>query len=217
MHVPGEDDVGLVFLDPLGQLDVAIGPAAAPAGRGLARRRVIDPDPRLLLARGIALELLGDRRPLGRAVPPGADREEDAADRHRLPVAHHVRHRAHPAGDLLAVAGARIEVVVARADDQPRLRPEPGEVLADDHDLGTGVDGRAEVEVVAGDDHHVEVRGDARQPVELGQRIMQVRHDEEAHRKGSFQLSPRPCASATPDRRQGLRRLGEGLKTAHHS
>ena len=87
-----------------------------------------------------------------------------------------------PARDLLAGRVLGIEVVIARADQEPRLGGEPAEIFLDHHALGAAVDDGGDVEMVAGHDHHVEIAGDVEHPVELRQRIMEVGYQEQSHR-----------------------------------
>ena len=86
MHVAGQNDVRPVLLDPLSELDIAEIAVAAPTGRRLGRRRMVDPDPPLgPLGRGLG-ELRADAGLDDRAVPPRADGEQRLVDDEGLAV-----------------------------------------------------------------------------------------------------------------------------------
>ena len=63
------------------------------------------------------------------------------------------------------------------------LRRDQREVLLHHHDLGAEIHHRSDVQRIAGEDHKVELRRRADQPVELRQRVVQVGHDQAAHRE----------------------------------
>ena len=127
---------------------------------------MVDPDPASGPLRRIGGELRRDPVAGERAVPPRADGEERVLEDERLAVGGNaaMAEVADPFRDLFAVAVARIEVVVAGTGDEPRLGAEKVDVFADHHALRPPVDQRAEVEMVAGDDDHVEPVGDLRPP-----------------------------------------------------
>ena len=76
----------------------------------------------------------------------------------------------------------RIEIVIARADHEPRHRAQALEIFPDHHGLGAPIDDRAELEQIARKHHHVEIGRDLEHPIELRQRIMQICYRKEAHR-----------------------------------
>ena len=104
--------------------------------------------------------------------------------------------RLQPARGLLAGLVLGIEVVIARADHEPRLGGEPAEIFPYHDALGPAVDERGDVEMVAGHDHHVEIAGDVEHPVELRQRIMEIGYQEESHRTMPTLLEVKPGESA---------------------
>ncbi|MGY4380842.1 hypothetical protein ACVWZ3_008481 [Bradyrhizobium sp. i1.3.6] len=67
------------------------------------------------------------------------------------------------------------------AEDHAGLRREQREVFLHHHDLRAKIHHRADVERIAGEDHEVELRCRADQPVELRQRVVQIGHDQAAH------------------------------------
>src|SRR5258705_7606650 len=81
MHMAGDHHRRLIVLDPLRQFDVAEKAFAAPACRGIRRRRVMNPNPSLQPLRGSLAKLVVDPLLDQRPVPPGTHREYRIADR----------------------------------------------------------------------------------------------------------------------------------------
>src|SRR5262245_27616966 len=84
MHMPRQDDVWPVLLDPVSELHIAKISVTTPAGRRLGGRRVMDPDP----IPGPALcgsrrELRADRGTHRRAVPPRTGSEQGVVNHER--------------------------------------------------------------------------------------------------------------------------------------
>src|SRR5258708_34764276 len=104
MDMAAEDDVGLVASNPIGQLDIAIMFSAIPTGGRAMGRGMIDPDPGRLLLGAIACQLLFNTLFDPGAIPPGAHRDEDVANRHAVAVGlyAHLAHPAHPLGGPFA-------------------------------------------------------------------------------------------------------------------
>ncbi len=71
--------------------------------------------------------------------------------------------------------------MVSGARDDRRVRRHAREVLQHDGDLRVGVDGRRDVEVVAGEHDGIEVARGRAHPVELLQRLVQVGHEQQPH------------------------------------
>jgi hypothetical protein len=86
-----------------------------------------------------------------------------------------------PERGLLAVVIRAGQIVVARAHRHASCRPQQWQVLQNDHALRLERDGRADAEAVPGHDHEVEFLPDADDPVELGERVVEVRDEEYAH------------------------------------
>jgi hypothetical protein len=64
------------------------------------------------------------------------------------------------------------------------LRTQAGkqrQIFLHDNDLGAEIHRRSDVERISGEDHEIELRCCAEQPVKLRQRVMQVGHDQAAH------------------------------------
>ena len=76
---------------------------------------------------------------------------------------------ADPARDLLAFRAAFVEVVIARAENDPRHARQQRQVFFDDHDLRAEIDERSDVERVTGENDDVEFGSCRQQPVELRQ------------------------------------------------
>ena len=168
VHVAAQHDGGLVLLDPRDELLVAVVPLAGPARRRRVGWRVVHPDPSSVAdERRVVGELAVDDVAGERAVPPRAHRHQlafvaEAASRRRTrpePRAASSHRAARSPSSLL-----RVEVVVARARDDGRLRRDAREVLEHDRDLRVGLDDRRDVEVVAGEDDEVVVARDGRRP-----------------------------------------------------
>jgi hypothetical protein len=86
MHVARQDDVGPVLIDPVPELHVAEISVAAPTGRRLGRRRVMDPDPSLGPARCGLGKLRADAGSHDGTIPPWADGEQRIVEHEGLPV-----------------------------------------------------------------------------------------------------------------------------------
>src|SRR6476660_7555227 len=121
MHVPGDHHRRLVGLDPLHEFDVAEEALAAPAHRGIRRRRMMGPDPSLRPYRGRLAKLVFDPRFHQRSIPPRTDREERVADGQAVAVAGHAEFAdlADPSRDLFALGTAFVEVMISRAQNDP--------------------------------------------------------------------------------------------------
>ena len=74
-----------------------------------------------------------------------------------------------------------VEVVVARADQQRRPLADAPEIFLDDQGLRGTPEHAGGVEMVAGDHHHVHVRGGGDDPVELAQVVMEIGDQQAAH------------------------------------
>ena len=83
-----------------------------------------------------------------------------------------------PSRHLLTGLVLGVEVVIAGTDQHPGFRPQAAEIFSHDHALDAAIDDRGEIEVVAGQYDHVEVVSLTEDPVELGQRIMEVGYQE---------------------------------------
>ena len=129
-------------LDPLYQLDIAEKPLSAPAGGRIRRRSVMDPDPFVEPAGGRLAELHVEARLDERTVPPWAHREQRIADRKAVAIAGdaELAHLADPARDLLAFLTAFVEVVIARAQDDPGALRQQRQILFNNDDLGAEID-----------------------------------------------------------------------------
>src|SRR6185295_9947746 len=108
MNMSREDDVGLVPLNPLRQLDIAIKFLAVPARRRAVGWRMIDPNPGLFRLGAVASQLLFDGLFCTGAVPPGTNRDEYVVQRHTVSVRRyaHQLYPAHPSRDFFAVGVA---------------------------------------------------------------------------------------------------------------
>jgi hypothetical protein len=71
--------------------------------------------------------------------------------------------------------------VISRADNNLRSDPEPLEVLEDHNDLRAQIHARVGIEQVARDDDYVIAGRRLQQPVELGQRVVDVGDDQDLH------------------------------------
>ena len=76
---------------------------------------------------------------------------------------------ADPARDFFALGTALVEVVIAGAQDHPGDAGQQLQIFFHDDDLGAEIDRRPDVQRIAGEDHEVEIRRGAEQPVELRQ------------------------------------------------
>ena len=162
---PHSTIAGSVLLDPRRRgLRRRSGRLPGPARRRLVRRRVVHPDPQPVAdERGVVGELPVDVVTRPRPVPPRAHGHHDIVSFEAASVDEHARRRAassQPAArsscSLRALRSWLPEhatTVVFAADAR--------EVLEHHGDLRVGLDGRRDVEVVAGDDHEVVV---ARRP-----------------------------------------------------
>ncbi len=117
MHVSRDHHVRLISLDPLREFDVAKETLAAPTGRRIRRRRVMDPNPSLQPCNGRLAKLVVDPLLDQRSVPPRADREQRVADRQAIAVAGdaEVADFSDPARDLLAFRIAFVQVMISGA------------------------------------------------------------------------------------------------------
>ncbi len=193
VHVAGEDDVGLVLVDPASEIGVAVVAPARPAGWRPQRRPVVDPHPSPRASCGIGGELRLDQCAPGGTVPPGADGDQRVVDEDRAPVrgdAFPARFREPERGTFVVVVGPG-EIVVPRADCDHRRLLDEREVAQHHHDLRVERHARADVEVVAGQHHQVEVGGGLDDPIELPQRVVKVGHEEYAQggRRSKKELS----------------------------
>ena len=153
----------------LRQLDVAIGPAAAPARRRLARGRVVDPDPGALWA-GRRRRGTGRRSPRARSGRPTRRRPRRACRRSpttgrrsTTPGTSRIQRETFSPSPLRESRSWLPEQMMSRVFSRSRARYLPMTTI-----WALRVDDRAEVEMVAGDDHHVEVRRDAQSPSRTG-------------------------------------------------
>ncbi len=131
VDMAGEDNVGLVCLDPGDELGVAVEVLAVPACRRAGWRRVVDPYPGFPRLCGVAFDL-GLYCPFGvGAVPPRTDRDQRAAQRHGVPVSGdaHLAHLVHPPRNLFAGVVSNVEVVVARRHEDPRASHQTLQIL----------------------------------------------------------------------------------------
>src|SRR5262245_55275782 len=190
MHMAREHHVGPILLDPLPELDVAEMALAAPAGRRLRRRRVMNPDPAPgPLGRRLG-QLRADPGPYDRPVPPRAHGEQCVLEREGLAIADDPRSLGapEPLCDPLAGLVPGIEVVIAGTDKEQRFAAEPREVFPDDDALCPPVDHRTQVEMIPGHDHDIKVPRRVEDPVELRQRIMQVGYEKQSHDRSRVQF-----------------------------
>ena len=116
MDVTAQHDVGLPAPDPTSQIRIGNYREPVEHSRVPAGGRVVDPHPSLRKVDGRLGQLGLDECLRPWAVPPGTDREADAAGVDALSV--HVQRRrrglGEPAGPLLAIATRAVEVMVAR-------------------------------------------------------------------------------------------------------
>src|SRR5712664_316195 len=183
MHMARDHHRRLVALDPLHEFLVAEKALAAPTGRGIRRRSVMDPNPSLQPPGGSLAKLVVDALLDQRSIPPGTHREKGVADRQAVAVAGDAEFAnvADPAGDLLAFRIAFVEVMISRAKNHPGEAGEKRQIFLHDDNLGAEIDRGSDVEGVARKDHKIELRRRAQQPVKLRQRIMQIGYDKAAH------------------------------------
>ncbi len=193
-----EHHSGRVFGDPAEQLRIAKEALATPADRRIGRRRVIDPEPVFGTIGAGRLELRADLGHGLRTVPPGAEGEIGVVDADGFPIGRNAKalERRQPAGLALAIGAEHIQIVIARADQEPGLLPDTPQIGEDDDDLRAGIDAGGNIEQVPRDDHEVVVGGDLHHPVELRQRIMQVCDQEDLHPH----TSPEPSSRKAPRR-----------------
>src|SRR5262245_18844222 len=92
---------------------------------------------------------------------------------------------AEPFGDLLAGLVGCIEIVVAGTSNEPGERAQATEIFPYHHGLRSPVHDRCELEMVSGQDHHIEIGGDLQHPIELRERVMKIGDRKEAHGKMS--------------------------------
>jgi hypothetical protein len=64
--------------------------------------------------------------------------------------------------------------MIARTNEQLSLRGQLGNVLSDHDTLGTKVDHRRQVQMIAGDDDNIEVTGNLGHPVKLLKGIVEI-------------------------------------------
>ena len=177
---------------------------AAPAGRGLVRWSVVDPDPALLASQRVPSELGTHLISCAGTVPPGTDGEESVLHLEAVAIDHDLERAGplQPPAALLIEAVEAIEVVVAGAHDELRTGPHPLEVCEEDHDLGGARRDRHDVDQVAGDHDEVELPRHRAHPVQLLERVVQIRYEKESHGQ------PAPTYHKTPgfssERRSGL-------------
>jgi hypothetical protein len=72
--------------------------------------------------------------------------------------------------------------VIPGAENDAGDARQPREVPFHDDDLGAEIDGGSDVERIAGEDDEIELRSRAEQPVELRQRVVQIRDDQTTQR-----------------------------------
>src|SRR3954469_8975398 len=124
------------------KLNVAEVALTAPTHRRTRRGRMMNPDPAVKPSRGgfaqLDVDLLLDEWP----VPPGTNCEERVANPHAVPIAGDAEFAdlADPAGHLLALGTALIEIVIARAQDDRGDAGQQCQILFRDHDLRAEID-----------------------------------------------------------------------------
>src|SRR3954470_3529112 len=107
-----------------------------------SRGRMMNPGPAVKPSRGgfaqLDVDLLLDEWP----VPPGTNCEERVANPHAVPIAGDAEFAdlADPAGHLLALGTALIEIVIARAQDDRGDAGQQCQILFRDHDLRAEID-----------------------------------------------------------------------------
>ena len=176
----------MVLVDPRNEVGVAVVPLAGPARRRRVGWRVVHPDPRAIAdERGIGGELSIDHVTGLRPVPPRADGHDDAVAFEGHAVDEHAgaTRGFEPSGGPFTLLVAAVQVVVPRARDQGGLGRDAREVLEHHRDLRVGFDDRRDVEVITGQHDEVVVRRGRDDPVELLQRVVKVRHQQDAHRR----------------------------------
>ena len=145
---------------------------------------MVHPDP-LTIAheRGVSRELTVDVLTRPWPVPPGAHRDQHISRIEARAVDEDARalRSDEPRRRTLVVLVLGVEIVVARARDDGRLARDAREVLEDHGDLCIGLDDRRDVEKVARHDDELVLTGDGHDPVELPQRVMQIRHHQDPH------------------------------------
>jgi len=195
VDVSGQHHVGLVLLDPAPQVSVAEIFLAAPAGRGVVRWSVVDPNPALRASQRVPSELGTHLISCTGTVPPGTDGEKSVLHLNAVAVDHDFEWASplQPPAALLTEAVEAVEVVVAGAHDELRTRPHPLEILEEDHDLGGARRHRHDVDQVAGDHDEVELPRHRAHPVQLLERVVQIRYEKEFHGQ------PAPTYHKTPD------------------
>ena len=111
----------------------------------------------------------------------------------------------------------RVEIVVAGADYELGLRAQAAEIFPHHDGLGAAVDQRGQVEMIAGHHHHVEIRSNIEDPVELRQRIMQIGYQEEAHWDHCRQSvkAEREGDSPRPKQDDGIRAVRNATSPRH--
>ena len=183
MHVTGQHDVRPVLVDPTTELRIAIVLPTGPAHRRAKRRPVIHPHPSGWPAGRIASKLCDHSLPSDRPIPPWADGDQGVADQKRVPIGRHARGASlvQPQRGSLAVRVVASEVMVAGADDNPTRRLQQRDVVQDHSDLGIERDSRTDVQLIARKNHEVEFRGGVDDPVELAQRVVEIRDKKDAH------------------------------------
>ena len=184
VHVPAQDDVGPVLLDPRARAPrrrsaacpvQLVGESSGGAWYTQIQRRSPTSAASSASCRSTTSHVRGPSHH-GHTVTSSV-----VGDSRRIPSTNTPAPRAASShdGGTLAELVARVEVVVARARDDGRLRRDAREVLEHDRDLRVGLDDRRDVEVVAGDDDEVVVARDRHDPVELLQRVVQIGDDED--------------------------------------
>lgn len=119
VNVPGEDEVGLILVDPARQKFVPGELLARPAHRRTVGWGVVDPDPSLFRPSGIPGEQGLKFTPRNGTVPPRADRDHRAVHLDTVAVDKHPKgfRIANPLGDRFVGNIATVPIVVARTDD----------------------------------------------------------------------------------------------------
>lgn len=178
-----EDDVRLVLFDPTHQLGVTEMLLPAPARRRLVWRRMIDPHPLLLRLCCVARQLSAYGFSGLRTVPPGADGNQDTVNGKTVSVGgrSELTNFRDPLRHLLTSVIPRIEIMIARADDQFGPRVEAFQVRENDRDLRPRLDSRGDIKMVARDHDEVKIFRDVGYPVVLFESVVQVRYKETFH------------------------------------
>ena len=183
MHVAGEHDLGSVLGHPRRQIAVAVVSLARPRRGRVGRRPVVHPHPRGRPPGTVASELVADGRLAQVAVPPRAHGDQRVADLQRTAIDDDAvtAEGGDPRCALLTVGVGRRQVVVARAHHHRRAGPHELHVAGDHDALRVERHCRRDVEVVARHHHEVELVGVSHDPVELGQVVVEVGDEQEAH------------------------------------